>query len=142
MPGSLNRLLWLGSAAFALALPMLAQTPARPAARPAGIPRMSDGKPNLNGLWQSMNAANWDVEDHSAQAGAVVAAGAWGAEPAGFGIIDGSSTIPYRPEVLQQREQNFRNRAKQDPEVKCYLPGIPRANYMPYPFEIVETGGD
>jgi len=124
-----------------LALPAIAQTPARQAAA-QGIPRMPDGKPNLNGIWQSMNTANWDLEDHSAQAGPVVAAGAIGAEPAGMGIIEGSSTIPYKPEALQKRDENVQNRAKEDPETLCYLPGVPRATYMPYPFAIVQTPGD
>ena len=26
-----------------------------------------------------------------------------------------------------------------DPEIKCYLPGVPRANYMPYPFQIIQS---
>ena len=112
------------------------------AAAAQGIPRMPDGKPNFNGIWQSMNTANWDVEDHSAQSGPIPAAGAIGAEPAGMGIIDGGSTIPYKAEALKKREENFKNRAKEDPEAKCYLPGVPRANYMPYPFQIVQSPGD
>ena len=115
-----------------LALPAIAQTPAaRTPTRQAaaqGIPRTPDGKPNFNGIWQSMNTANWDLEDHSAQAGPVVAAGAIGAEPAGLGIIEGSSTIPYKPEALKKRDENFKNRAKEDPEVKCFLPGSSSRN--------------
>jgi hypothetical protein len=117
-----------------------AQTRATAAAK--AIPRTAEGKPDLNGIWQSMNTANWDLEDHSAQAGPVVAAGAIGAEPAGMGIIEGSSKIPYKPEAMKQRDENFRKRAKEDPEVKCYLPGVPRATYMPYPFQIVQSNGD
>jgi hypothetical protein len=120
-----------------LAFPVLAQTGAKPA-----IPRNPDGKPNFNGVWQSMNTANWDVEDHSAQAGPLPAAGAIGAMPAGLGIIDGASTIPYKPEALKQRDENFKNRAKEDPEAKCFLPGVPRAVYMPYAFQIVQSPGD
>lgn len=131
---------------LALALPAAAQTRAIPAsARPgrsAGIPRTSDGKPDFNGIWQSLNTANWNLEDHSAEAGPVVATGAIGAEPAGMGIIEGASTIPYKPEALKQRDANYRIRAKEDPEAKCYLPGVPRATYMPYPFQIVEATGD
>src|SRR6185369_3814082 len=132
--------------ALTLARPAIAQTPAtRPAAKQAtvpGIPRAADGKPNFNGIWQSMNTANWDLEDHSAQAGPVVAAGAIGAEPAGLGIIEGSSTIPYKPEARKQRDQNFKNRAKEDPEVRCYLPGVPRATYLPHPFQIVQSNDE
>ncbi len=122
------------TAALIAALPAVAQTPR--------IPRGPDGKPNLNGVWQSMNTANWDLEDHSAQAGPLAAAGAIGAEPAGLGIIEGSSSIPYKPEARKKRDENFKNRAKEDPEAKCYLPGVPRATYMPYPFQIVQSPGD
>jgi hypothetical protein len=124
---------------------MLALVPALPAIAQAtaqGIPRMPDGKPNFNGIWQAMNTANWDVEDHSAQIGPLVAAGAIGSEPAGMGIIEGSSTIPYKPAALKKRDENFKNRAKEDPEAKCYLPGVPRATYMPYPFQIVQSPSD
>jgi hypothetical protein len=108
------------------------------------IPRMPDGKPNLNGIWQAMTTAYWDLEDHPAQPGALVqmgAMGAIGAVPAGYGVVEGG-TIPYKPEALAKKKQNFANRMKLDPEVKCYMPGVPRATYMPYPFQIVQSTGD
>ncbi len=93
--------------ALMLALPAFAQTPQRATgARPArsgGIPRTSDGKPDFNGVWQSMNAANWNLEDHSAQAGPLPATGAIGAEPGGTGIIEGASTIPYKPDSVEAK---------------------------------------
>ena len=123
-----------------LALPALAQNAARPG-RPSGIPRMPDGKPNLNGLWQAMTTAYWDIEDHPAQSGPVVQLGAIGAIPAGSGVIEGGS-IPYKPDAVAKRKENFANRLKLDPEVKCYMPGVPRATYMPYPFQIVQSPND
>ncbi len=111
-------------------MPALAQTPARTA-------RTADGKPNLNGIWQVINTANWDIQGHAAQAGQVVALGATGAEPAGLGIVEGEE-IPYLPAAAKKKE-NFANRLTLDPEVKCYLPGVPRATYMPFPFQIVQT---
>jgi hypothetical protein len=102
-------------------------------------PRTADGKPNLNGIWQAMNTANWDLEGHSAQAGQVVALGATGAEPPGIGVVEGGE-IPYLPAAAQKKKENYANRLKLDPEVKCYLPGVPRATYMPFPFQIVQTG--
>ncbi|HEV3197750.1 MAG TPA: hypothetical protein VGZ73_07575 [Bryobacteraceae bacterium] len=126
---------------FALALQSVAQTPSRQATGSNNIPRMPDGKPNLSGLWQAMTTAYWDLEDHSAQAGPVVQLGAIGAIPAGSGVIEGGS-IPYKPEALAKRKENFANRLKLDPEVKCYLPGVPRAAYMPYPFQIVQSQKD
>jgi hypothetical protein len=117
----------------------MAQAPARQAA--AGSPRIA-GKPNLNGIWQSINAANWDLEDHSGQSGPVVQMGALYAEPPGMGIIEGDGMIPYKPDALAKKKENFANRVKLDPETKCYMPGIPRATYMPYPFEITQSQGD
>ena len=102
-------------------------------------PRTADGKPNLNGIWQAINTANWYVEGHSAQASQVVALGATGAEPAGIGVVEGGE-IPYLPAAAQKKKENYANRLKLDPEVKCYLPGVPRATYMPYPFQIVQSG--
>ena len=102
-------------------------------ARPARI----DGKPNFNGLWQAMSGANWDIQDHSTQPGPFYQLGAAFAVPAGQGIVEGNE-IPYRPEALQQKKLNNLNRWTADPEIKCFMPGIPRATYMPYPFQIVQ----
>src|SRR5215470_12539862 len=85
------------------------------------VPRMTDGKPNLTGLWQAMTTANWDIEDHSAQAGPVFQLGAIGAEPPGEGIVEGAA-IPYKPEALAKRKQNYVNRLKLDPEVSATCP--------------------
>jgi len=114
--------------------------PAAPAAaaRPA---RMPDGKPNLNGIWQAVNAANWDIEDHDARQGPVVALGASFSVPPGMGIVEGGK-IPYRPEALAKKKENQANWLASDPEIKCYMPGIPRATYQGYPFQIVQTGKD
>ena len=101
-------------------------------------PRTPDGKPNLNGIWQAMNTANWDVEAHPAAPGPMWELGAQFAIPGGLGIVEGG-TIPYKPEALAKKKENFANRMKLDPEVKCYLPGVPRAMYMPYPFQIIQN---
>jgi hypothetical protein len=128
------------SAAFVvfLAAPAYGQAPARPASQ---VPRMPDGKPNFTGLWQVLGTADWDIRDHSAHAGPFYQLGAIGAMPAGQGIVDGGE-IPYKPEAAAQQKDNFKNRMKLDPEVKCYMPGIPRANYMPFPFQIVQSQRD
>jgi hypothetical protein len=108
-----------------------------PAAR-AEADRAADGHADLSGIWQALNTANWDLEDHSAQAGPMWQTGAIGAEPAGQGVVEGGA-IPYLPAALEQKKSNFANRRTGDPEAKCYMPGIPRANYMPYPFQIVQS---
>ena len=101
-------------------------------------PRTPDGKPNLNGIWQAMNTAYWDVEAHPAAPGPMWELGAQFAIPAGLGIVEGGA-IPYKPEALAKKKENFANRTKLDPEIKCYLPGVPRAMYMPYPFQIIQS---
>ena len=101
------------------------------------IPRASDGRPDLSGIWQAVTAAHWNVEPHAAYAGRVTDTGAVGAVPGGLGIVEGGN-IPYRPEAIVKRQENFENRRTEDPEAKCYLPGVPRATYMPFPFQIVQ----
>jgi hypothetical protein len=100
--------------------------------------RLADGHPNLNGIWQAMNTANWDLEAHSARQSLVLESGAEGAEPGGIGVVEGG-TIPYLPEALEKKKQNQAKAMDLDPEVKCYLPGVPRATYLPYPFQIFQS---
>ena len=102
------------------------------------VRRTSDGRPDLNGIWQTMNTANWDIQGHEAQQGLVVALGAVGSEPGGPGVVEGGE-IPYLPAAAAQRKKNNENRLTADPEIKCYLPGVPRATYMPYPFQIFQS---
>ena len=104
-------------------------------------PRMADGHPNLNGIYEALNTANWNLQDHPAYAGPLWELGAIAAVPAGKGVVDGND-IPYKPDAAAKRKHNFENRRTDDPEAKCYMPGIPRANYMPYPFQIVQSAHD
>lgn len=122
------------------------------AADATNIPRTQDGKPDLNGVWQVLNNANYDLEPHAARAAMamvpgqfvpvpapeVVALGAVGSVPAGLGVVEGDS-IPYKPEALEKKKENQKNWLTSDPEIKCYLPGVPRATYMPYPFQIFQS---
>lgn len=119
---------------IAAVLPLAAQT------RYAG-PRTADGKPDLNGIWQAMNTADWDLLPHAAAQGPVLALGAAGAQPPGLGVVEGDE-IPYLPAAAAKKKQNGAHWLTEDPEVKCFLPGVPRATYMPYPFQIVETPGN
>jgi len=113
------------------------------------LPRLEDGRPNLNGIWQALNSANYDIERHLARPAmelregphgplpsvALLALGAVAAVPAGMGVVDGG-TIPYTPEALSLKQENRADWLERDPEIKCYLPGVPRATYMPFPFQI------
>lgn len=133
----------LTSATFASAIAVLIAAlafGAMPVASGAEVykaPRTADGKPDLNGIWQAVNTANWNIQEHAAQSGPVVALGAAGAVPAGLGVVEGSE-LPYLPPAAAKKKENFENRLTADPEIKCYLPGVPRANYMPFPFQIVQ----
>lgn len=108
-----------------------------PAQRSQGS-RTADKRPNFNGIWQAMNTANWDLEAHPARPSLALELGAIGGTPAGLGVVEGGA-IPYQPWAAAKKKENFANRLKADPEVNCYLPGVPRATYMPYPFQIVQT---
>src|SRR5262245_16087646 len=101
-------------------------------------PRTADGKPNLNGIWQAVNEANWDIEPHNSGFGTVATLGAINAVPPGMGIVEGGS-LPYKPEALAKKQENFANRGKGDPEAKCYRLGVPRSIYAPYPFQIIQS---
>jgi hypothetical protein len=129
----------LVSVTFAIMLAVLAPNPISSAAPPVyKAPRTFDGKPNLNGIWQANNTANWDLQDHAAKQGPVMTLGAAFSVPGGLGVVEGNE-IPYKPEALAKKQENQGNWLKLDPEIKCYLPGVPRATYMPYPFQIVQT---
>ena len=104
--------------------------------------------PDLSGIWQAFVTANWNLQDHGADAGPHPRLlGMWGAQPPGQSVVVGGE-IPYRPEALARREENARNRLTVDPdnintvgdpEAKCYMPGVPRATYMPFPFQIIQS---
>jgi len=102
------------------------------------MPRSSDGHPDLSGIWQTMNTANWDLLAHAAQAAEVVQTGAEGAEPPGESVVEGNA-IPYLPAALAKKKSNYDHRGTDDPEIKCYMAGVPRATYQPFPFQIVQT---
>ena len=93
-----------------------------------GGPRTPEGQPDLNGIWQTLNAASWDIRPHNAQDGV----------PAGLGVVEGGG-IPYQAWAAAQQQQNYADRMTEDPVRKCYLPGVPRITYMPFPFRILQT---
>ena len=121
--------------------------------RPARV----EGRPSFSGIWQANNEAHWDLQAHEARPGAVtqpgaypfayaqvpaapvVALGAAGGVPGSLGVVEGDGQIPYTPEALAIRKENADHWIDRDPELKCYLPGIPRAMYMPYPFQITQS---
>ena len=120
-----------------------AAAPAQGRGAAAARPDRIAGRPNLNGIYQAINTANWNLEDHSASATAFWQLGAIFAIPAGQSVItDNNGTIPYTPAGLKKRAENQAGWPKTDPEAKCYMPGLPRATYMPYPFQIVQGQKD
>jgi hypothetical protein len=122
------------------------------------LARAADGKPDFSGIWQVNNEAHWDLQAHEARPGAVTqpgyypnyefarvaaapvaALGAAGGVPGSIGVVQDDGQIPYKPEAAKIKKENAENWIDRDPELKCYLPGIPRAMYMPYPFQIVQS---
>ena len=128
-------------------IPSTAQAPAPPYRAPRFIGTQN---PDLSGIWQTHNSANWDVEPHAAGPAPFPAlTGAIGATPAGLGVVEGGK-IPYQAWAQAKKKENFDkrfnrpitreiNEATGDPEAKCYLPGVPRATYIGLPFQIVQT---
>ena len=120
------------------------------------IPRLPDGRPDFNGIWQVMNEANWDLEPHIARhsvmmregpvnpvpAAETLEAGAVLSVPGSMGVVVGGGKIPYNEQARRVKESNAANWITRDPEVKCYMPGVPRATYMPHPFQIVQSEKD
>jgi hypothetical protein len=145
----------LAAAAAGGAMSLLAPRPLQAQAG-ADVPRTADGHPDFSGIWQAMNEAHWDLQAHAARPGIVtqpgvypydyarvpaapvLALGAAGGVPGSLGVVQGDGTIPYTPEAAAIKKANGENWIDRDPELKCYLPGIPRAMYMPYPFQIVQ----
>ena len=126
------------AAGILIATALLCPAPDTHASAQYAAARTPDGNPDLNGIWQAMGSAHWDLEAHAARHGPVEALGALGAIPAGLSVVEGG-TIPYQPWAAEQRARNLANWLTLDPAVKCFMPGIPRATYMPLPFQIVQT---
>ena len=143
----------LAAAAVSAVISVSITRTAGQATRPARV----GGKPNFSGIWQALNEANWDLQAHEARSGAVtqqgvypyayarvpaapvLALGAAGGVPGSVGVVAGDGQIPYTQEAAKIKQENAEHWIDRDPELKCYLPGIPRAMYMPYPFEIVQS---
>ncbi len=120
------------------------------------IPRLANGKPDMSGIWQTNNEANWDIEPHIARHSVemregpvnpvpsitTLRMGAVASVPGSMGVIVGGGRIPYTDEARALKEENMANWTERDPEVKCFMPGVPRATYMPHPFQIVASEND
>jgi len=132
-------LIAVASAAVTLAVSQVLRDQTAGQAPGNAVVRTADGRPDLNGIWQAVGTAHWNLQDHQARGGPVLELGATFAIPAGLGVVEGNE-IPYQPWAAARQKENYDNWLARDPEVKCYLPGLPRATYMPYPFQILQTG--
>jgi hypothetical protein len=126
--------------AFA-ALALLASTGVGAQSILTEIPRAANGHPDLSGAWQALNTAHWNLEPHVSDYPILPELGAQLAVPPGQGVVEGGK-IPYLPEALAERDRRFENRLDEDPEAKCYLGGVPRSTYMPYPFQVFQNERD
>jgi hypothetical protein len=105
------------------------------------FPRAANGRPDLSGVWQTLNTAHWNIEPHVSGYPVLQELGAQFAVPPGHGVVDGGE-IPYLPQARAERDRRFENRLIDDPEGKCYMGGVPRSTYMPYPFQILQNEND
>jgi hypothetical protein len=162
--GFMGAMTVIAAAAAAVVTVACTRVPAQGPPDPYRAPRTADGRPDLNGIWQAMNTANYDIQTHPARpalalirapsrsgipglvratpvdlpAAPVRALGAAGGVPAGEGVVDGDE-IPYQPWAAAKKKENSEHWLERDPEIKCYLPGVPRATYMPQPFQILQN---
>jgi|HubBroStandDraft_5_1064220.scaffolds.fasta_scaffold31150_4 hypothetical protein len=122
-------------AATAVVLCAAAPLAAGQNAAPAySVPRLSDGTPDFRGIWQAGSTAFVNLEGHAAAKG-IVAAKTTVVDPP-----DGK--IPYLQDALKQRDTNFKNRASADPSSNCFQAGVPRASYLPTPFQFIQSPGN
>ncbi len=98
----------------------------------------AEDKADFNGIWQAQTSAYWNIEPHPAYPGPEAKPDAFDAARGGLGIVSGGQ-IPYQDWARTQQAENFAQRKSKDPARRCLLPGVPRANYMPYPMQIVQT---
>jgi len=96
-------------------------------------PRLADGRPDFRGIWQARETAYINIEGHRAEAG-LRASPSIVVDPA-----DGR--IPYLPGALKQRDKNYERRATADPAINCFQAGVPRATFLPTPFQIFQSVG-
>ena len=122
---SMSKLL-IGSTLMVAAV--VALSPGSAEAQSYSPPRTAEDKPDLNGVWQVLNTASWDIQDHPAEMGI----------PAGQAVVEGNG-IPYQAWATVKKQENYENRLTADPVRECYLPGVPRITYMPFPFQISQT---
>ncbi len=127
-----------GTARAALLAASLAAAGAA-AAQDGEFPRTPSGRPDFSGIWQALGSAHYDIEPRAARRGPYEREfGALSAFPAGLGIVEGGR-IPYTEPARRLRDENRADAINRDPLAKCYMPGVPRANYLPFPFQIVQS---
>ena len=128
-------------AATILAMSLVLIAPGRMAAQarpaePAGpFQRLSDGKPNLQGYWQTRNGFTaFDVEEHKEPEFGI---------PAGKGVVTdpADGKVPYQPWALEKRKDILEHHLFDDPQAHCFLSGVPRQMYTPFGFQILQPPG-
>jgi hypothetical protein len=102
---------------------------------PASVRRTADGKPDLNGLFESDHGgSNYGLETRGSSPGALT-------PPARGVVVDPpDGRLPYQPWARAEREyRDTPIRGYDDPTAHCFPAGVPRAIYVPTPFHIVQT---
>ena len=108
----------------------------RPTTAPASVRRTADGKPDLNGLFESDGGgANYGLETHPPSEGSLT--------PPGRGVVvdpEADGNPPFQPWARAERKARDTSlRGYDDPTAHCFPAGIPRTMYVPTPFHIIQT---
>jgi hypothetical protein len=119
----------------ALCLGALLSAQAEQPAQKAPFKRLANGKPNMQGYWQTRNFFTaFDLEEHPVEEFGI---------PKGKGVIvdppDGK--IPYQPWALEKKKDILEHHLFDDPQAHCWLSGVPRQMYTPFGFQILQPPG-
>jgi hypothetical protein len=104
------------------------------AAKSYSPPRLADGTPDFRGIWRARTTAYMNIEGHTSEKEIAAAKSIIVDPPEG--------KIPYLPDALTQRGKNQENPTSADPASNCFQAGVPRATYLPTPFQIVQSVGN
>jgi len=112
------------------------------AATKDAVPRASDGKPDLSGVWQggSTRKGSWE------EANTGLGVGGTGTDPKAAANVSpsapqtGRDPAPYQDWAAKKVMESYNKRGIDDPAAFCLPPGLPRLTILGlFPIQIVQT---